>query len=428
MSLAKNQCSKTAPRPVTMGSGGKCIIVCALGLTAVCAFAGNSLNAFNPGKIWPDNNGQHINAHGGGILFHDNVYYWFGQHMVQGKAGNTAQVGVSVYSSTDLYNWKDEGIALRVSDDPKSDIAKGCIIERPKVIYNAKTKTFVMWFHHELPGHGYRSARSGIAIADKPAGPYTFVGSFRPNAGHWPQNATSEQKDPLSIEKAAAEKDNFSGGFSEKHKAFNILGAHMKNGQMARDMALFVDDDGRGYHIYSSEHNSTLHIALLTDDYLDHTGSYVRVFPLRWMEAPAIFKRKGKYYLIASDCTGWSPNAARSAVADSMFGPWKELGNPCAGSSKNGDLGPEVTFGGQSTYVFPVKNKDDAYIAMFDLWRPKNAIDGRYAWLPVTFDEEGFKIKWRSNWNLSFFDENHGQGNSSKQSAAGDVLMPAPEK
>lgn len=25
---------------------------------------------FQPGKIWPDNNGVHINAHGGGILYY----------------------------------------------------------------------------------------------------------------------------------------------------------------------------------------------------------------------------------------------------------------------------------------------------------------------------------------------------------------------
>jgi hypothetical protein len=42
------------------------------------------------------------------------------------------------------------------------------------------------------------------------------------------------------------------------------------------------------------------------------------------MEAPTLFKRKGKYYLIASGCTGWLPNEARSAIADNIFGPWTE--------------------------------------------------------------------------------------------------------
>ena len=65
--------------------------------------------AFRPGAIWPDNNGVHINAHGGGILVHDGTFYWFGQHMVEGDAGNYAQVGVHVYSSKDLYDWQRRG-------------------------------------------------------------------------------------------------------------------------------------------------------------------------------------------------------------------------------------------------------------------------------------------------------------------------------
>jgi hypothetical protein len=57
---------------------------------------------FTPGEIWKDNSGKHLNVHGGGILFHNGVYYWYGEHKVAGKIGNTAQVGVSCYSSKDL--------------------------------------------------------------------------------------------------------------------------------------------------------------------------------------------------------------------------------------------------------------------------------------------------------------------------------------
>ncbi|KKK89702.1 hypothetical protein LCGC14_2730470, partial [marine sediment metagenome] len=227
-------------------------------------------------------------------------------------------------------------------------------------------------------------------------------------ANAWPINVTPEQKDPNSIARTKAEKEKFSGGPTNKHKQFNILGSHFEGGQMARDMTLFVDDDGKGYHLYSSEHNSTLHIALLTDDYLRHSGKYVRVFANRWMEAPAICKRNGKYYLLASGCTGWSPNAARSAVADSIFGPWKELGNPCVGSGPDNGFGADKTFGGQSTYILPVHGKEDLFIAMFDLWRPHDAIDGRYMWLPIDFSNDGFKIKWRNEWSLPMNSGNPG--------------------
>lgn len=72
---------------------------------------------------------------------------------------------------------------------------------------------------------------------------------------------------------------------------------------MSRDMTLFVDDDGKAYHIYSSEENLTLHIAELTDDYLQHSGRYIRIFPGGHNEAPALFKKDNMYWMITSGCT-----------------------------------------------------------------------------------------------------------------------------
>ena len=365
-------------------------------LAFFCAFVlkAQPEKQFNPGEIWKDNSGVHINAHGGGILFHKGVYYWYGEHKIGGKLGNTAQVGVGCYSSTDLYNWKNEGIALNVNEtDSLSDIAKGCVLERPKVIYNAKTKKFVMWFHLELKGKGYYASRSGVAISDNPTGPFTFMKSFRPNAEYWPVNVQPCHKKPV----ASTVKDSYCGGkgcLPAPVDSVNLLGRDFVGGQMARDMNLFVDDDGSAYHIYSSEENSTLHISKLTDDYLSYSGQYFRAFTGRYMEGAALFKRNGKYYIIASDCTGWSPNAARSAVADQIFGNWTELGNPCVGEDS------ELTFHSQSTFILPVQGKKDTFIFMGDRWNPGNAIDGRYVWLPIVFDGDKPVIRWQDKWNL----------------------------
>ncbi|MBT3379290.1 MAG: family 43 glycosylhydrolase [Lentisphaerae bacterium] len=357
---------------------------------------------FVPGEPWLDDRGVHINAHGGGVLFHGGAYYWFGEHKISGKAGNVAHVGVHCYSSTDLTSWRDEGIALAVSDDSESDIVRECVLERPKVIYNALTETFVMWFHLELKGQGYAAARSGVAVSSSPTGPYAFCDSFRPNAGHWPLNATEEQKAPLE-DPPYLRNRSVSGGPNAATPANGFFRRDHLGGQMARDMTLFVDDDGTGYHIYSSEENSTLHISELTPDFQRPSGRYVRVFEKRWMEAAAICKRQGRYYLLASGCTGWAPNEARSAVADSIWGPWEELGNPCVGINPMNGLGQEKTFGGQSTSILPVEGLRDAYIAMFDIWCPEDAIDGRYVWLPIVFSEEGMKISWRDRWDLAGF-------------------------
>ena len=354
------------------------------------------INGFKSGEIWPDNNGMHINAHGGGILVHEGVFYWFGEHKIEGDAGNQAHVGVHVYASTDLSHWKDEGIALSVSKDPESDITTGCVLERPKVIFNQKTRKFVMWFHLELKGQGYNAARVGVAVSDRVIGPYTFIRSFRPNAGFWPINVTEVQKAAIHNPALMTEMKalGFCGGPNPVTPTFPILARDFATGQMSRDMTLFVDDDGKAYHICASEDNSTLHISLLNDDYLDSTGKYVRVFEHRWHEAPAICKYRGKYWLLTSGCTGWAPNAARSAVADSIWGPWTELGNPAGGINPQNGLGPELTFGAQSTFILPIPGKKDRFIAMFDLWHPENAIDGRYAWLPICFKEDRFTIAW----------------------------------
>ncbi len=349
---------------------------------AGCLLA-EAADRFSPGEIWPDDQGVHINAHGGGVLFHEGTYYWFGEHKVSGPRGNSAQVGVSCYSSTDLYHWKNEGIALAVEEKRSSEITRGSIIERPKVVYNRKTRKFVMWFHLEHRGESYGTARCAVATSDKVTGPYDFIESHRPNRGEWPQNYDRRET---------------------KDQWVDYLKRDRRRGQMARDMTVFVDDDEKAYLISSAEENYTLNISLLTDDYLDFTGTFWRLFPGGHNEAPALCKHDGKYWLLASGCTGWDPNEARSYVADSIGGPWKTLGNPCTGPNGTGGMGPEKTFGGQSTFILPIHGKPGQFIAMFDVWRPKDPIDGRYLWLPMNFENGRMTIVCPKSWQLSDLD------------------------
>ncbi len=338
---------------------------------------------FVPGEIWEDTGGNTINAHGGGILFHDGVYYWYGEFKT-GKTylpdsnrswGGTRvdMAGVSCYSSTNLCDWKNEGIVLAADPNhPQSDLFPGKVLERPKVIYNAATKKFVMWMH--IDSESYAAARSGVAVSAQPAGPFKYLGSFRPDAGVWPENVTTADKVPTGT---------------------NILARDFEPGQMARDQTVFVDDDGLAYLFYSSEENPTMHVSLLTKDYLRPAGKYDRIFIGRSMEAPAVFKYAGKYYLIASGCTGWTPNAARSAVADHILGPWTELGNPCIG------LDADQTFRSQGTFVLPIQGRKDAFIFMADRWKQWNLPDSRYIWLPLEFTSEGKpQLRWHDHWLL----------------------------
>ena len=374
----------------------------ALGVSSGCLAASvtadsspSSAKTISPGELWNDNNGVHINAHGGGVMYYKGTYYWFGEH----KASNTssALVGVKCYSSPDLVNWTDRGVALAVSDEKGSDIERGCTLERPKVVYNKKTGKFVMWFHLELKGQGYAAARYAVAVSDTPTGPYRFVRSGRVNPGKYPCGISKKAKavmDTLDV-------DNYKTWWTPQWRKAVKEGLYFRRdlagGQMARDQTIFVDDDGKAYHIYSSEENLTLQIAELTDDYTAHTGRFVRLAPGGHNEAPAIFKKDGAYWMITSGCTGWDPNEARMFTAKNIFGPWKQLPNPCVGPKA------EITFGGQSTYILKVEGKKDAFIFMADIWRPKNPIDARYVWLPITFNKGVPVLEWRDSWSTAAF-------------------------
>ena len=181
------------------------IVVC-LGLLPMPIQAQKNA-AFIPGEVWKDTDGNPINAHGGGLLYHNGTYYWYGEYK-KGKTilpdwatwecYRTDVTGVGCYSSKDLLNWKFEGIVLpAVKDDPNHDLHPSKVLERPKVVYNKKTGKFVMWAHVESAD--YSKACAGVAVSDSPVGPFVYQGSFRPN------NA------------------------------------------MSRDQTVFVDDDGRAY-------------------------------------------------------------------------------------------------------------------------------------------------------------------------------------
>ncbi len=359
---------------------------------------GKNTKEIRSGEIWPDNQGVHVNAHGGGVLYHKGTYYWYGEN--KSDTTSSAMVGVMCYSSRNLYDWKKEGVALPVVlDDASSDITQGCIMERPKVIYNKKTKKFVMWFHLELKGKGYAAARSAVAVSDTPQGPFKYIRSERINPGQLPFDMTEKQREMLDTLDADKYKQWWTPVWYEAINKGLFVKRDLQGGQMARDMQLFVDDDGKAYHIYSSEDNLTLQVAELSDDYLSHTGKYIRIAPAGHNEAPAIFKRNGEYWMITSGCTGWAPNEARMFSAPSIWGPWKKHPNPCRGPKS------EITFGGQSTYVLPVAGKKDAFIFMADIWRPKHPSDARYIWLPIQFENGVPYVEWMDSWSLDFFDK-----------------------
>jgi beta-galactosidase len=308
-----------------------------------------TLHQHRQGDCWLDSDQNHLNAHGAGFLKVGDTTYIFGEykqgetvlteHVTSWDAYYMEPVGFSCYSSKDLHSWKFEGLAFDVKEaDGAIPEVGNRITERPKVIYNEKTGKYVLWFH--VDNREYEHAHVGTATSDSPTGPFHFERSFQPN------------------------------------------------GCESRDFTLFKDDDGTAYIIYSSESNMTLHIARLTDDYLDCVRGDNRIFVEQQREAPAVFKYNGGYYMITSGCTGWDPNPSMLASADSMMGDWKELCYPFHGP------GAETSFQSQCTYVFPLDSEKGRFLMAADRWKKTDLGMSGYIWLPFELKGKDTKIVW----------------------------------
>lgn len=347
------------------------------------------------GQLWMDTDGKHINAHGGNIIQYNNTYYWYGEN--RPYSGGSTEAGISVYSSVDLKTWKNEGVALATSQEAGHDIERGCIMERPKVLYNPKTKKFVMLFHLELKGRGYEAARVGFAVSDSPTGPFQFLRSQRIHANQWPFDMDEKAIKAAQQTDASQWKDWWNDAWRREVNKGMYLWRDMKGGQMSRDMTVYVDDDDKAYHITSSQENLTLLVSELTDDYLNFTGKYNMVAPGGQNEAPCIFKHNGTYWLICSGCTGWAPNEARMFSAKSIWGPWKQHPSPFVGTATGYQNMPaNKTFGAQGTYIYQMNGKP---VFMADIWNPRHLSQSLHLWLPIEFDKDGVPvIRWVDKW------------------------------
>lgn len=321
-------------------------------------------NQFYPDVEWRDTQGGIINAHSGGVYYEDGFYYWYGEDKIYGTSESKGWTGAGMhcYRSKDLNKWTDMGIVLSVDyKNPDSDIAYGCIFQRPKVVRNSKTGKYVAYFKLYLKGNGYKICHTGVATADHPAGPFTYSHKF-----------------------LAASKENGSG-----------------------DFALFQDDNGDLYHFAVRKSDRLLVKAKMSDDYMYPATEYVPCpNVVKSTEGVAIMRYQGIYHLIGSGSSGWNPNPARYYTSTSLDGPWTNHGNPCVGINKISGAGPEKTFEGQPTFIIDIQGKENQFILMMDVWKPKDPINSRYIWLPFRVKNDKVTIEWQDSWDLSWFD-NH---------------------
>ncbi|NLP84290.1 family 43 glycosylhydrolase [Microbacterium sp. CFH 90308] len=281
--------------------------------------------------MFVDDRGRTAQLHGIGLQRVGGRWLAWGED----KTAGDRFTAVACYSSADLAQWTFEGDALVAGD---GDIGPDRIVERPKALQRPDG-TWVMLLHIDTADYAF--ARVGYAVADRPEGPYAYVGSERPL------------------------------------------------GNISRDIGVF-QEDGVGY-LLSEDRDHGLHIYRLRDDYLA-VESVVATLrqqanPAIGYESPTLVRHEGTYYLFGSDLTGWSMNDNMYTSAPALTGPWADW-QPMAPAGTR-------TYESQVSVVAPV---GDGYVYVGDRWTPELLAESPAVWLPLRIEDGRVRLEWRDEW------------------------------
>ncbi|KAK4031616.1 glycosyl hydrolase [Parachaetomium inaequale] len=304
-----------------------------IALTAALSSLATASLQVVPGGTWTTSNSEPLQAHGAGLIQVDGVYYMVGED----KSGGSSFENVNCYSSKDLVQWTYVGALL--SRTSSGDLGPNRVVERPKVIYNDKTRKYVLWMHMDSSSYG--EARVAVASGDSVCGKYTYHRSFQPL------------------------------------------------GRESRDMGLFKDDDGKGY-LLTEDRNYGLRIVALSDDYLSPTSD-VYSWKLEGgnrVEAPAMIKLGNTYFMFASMMTGWDANENQYTTSTNLRSGW-------SGWKKFADSGSN-TYNSQTTYI--LKTSESSAIYMGDRWLKDNLQASTYVWLPLSISGTSVQMKNFVSW------------------------------
>ena len=326
--------------------------------------AGNSCPSGSPDMTatinntgpWNDTTGKHIQAHGGGFIKVCDTWYWFGEDKTLNTNGTGNFHAISCYASKDLVTWEHRNSVVTTSTASVLNNAN-LIIERPKVIYNASTKLFVMWAHWDMEScsgasGSYCDSEAVVFTSPTVDGNYTYVNHFQPG-GDGSRDCTLWQEPDGT--------------------------------------AYFVSTGGPGGNAAGDFHDTEVY--QLTSDYLSVQNT-TKIWASDTREAYAFWKVGGKYYGVSSGQTGWAPNqAAYLTSTGTIDGPWN---NSFVGLGTNG-----MTWSSQPTYVIPiVGSQTTTYIYAGDIWNSNNLSLSTYLWLPLTFDGTTWHLTYAAQWSI----------------------------
>lgn len=317
-----------------------------------------------------------------------------------------------------------------------------CIVERPKMLYNNKTKKFIIAYHADRPlydnkdlynwvkngadptdtntGNRYSTATMGFAESDTPFGPFKLINAQRMN---WKEGVNAT-----------------------------------RSGE-SRDMTMFVDqgvdNNGDGvddaYAVYSSEMNAKMYVSLLNSDYTGPNktsysyhadGSEIpeeeravpgedfsyRILPDGEREAACIVHKIDEenpendyYFMMTSGTGGWNSTGNLTYRSQNMLlkedestlqdddptndlcEQWEKIGNVCTGVSKPG-ASTVNGYDSQPTSMITYNQEKNEFIYMGDRWYTAPPTSGagansRYVWLPIQLTEDNkLRLEYSESW------------------------------
>jgi hypothetical protein len=296
-----------------------------------------------------DVNGNMVDAHDGCLQFFKGRFYLYGTSYGTNDGWGTAN-RYRVYSSPDLGKWTLEGDLL--THQPAG------VYYRPYVVFNPNTKKYVLWYNWYPQGW---AGAEGIAVSDTPVGPFTIVNT-------------------------------------------NVLRSFAK--KQPGDGSLFVDDDGRGYYIFTAiAEDYSVRVASLTPDFFSLTGDTSPVLA-KGAESPLMFRRNDLYYVLFGPLCAFCPEGSIVQVltTSSPLGP---SFHPCPNINRQG-TNPVPIIPGQETWVAKIPTPDGpAFIWMADLWGMtfdgQRGHDLQFWSTPLVFsnNDDILPLKPISNWYIA---------------------------
>lgn len=211
---------------------------------------------------------QHFVPDGEAREMPDGRLYLYGSYDISGESTYCSEV-LHVFSTEDMENWVDHGVAFQCSDVPWT--TNGSFLYAPDCV--EKDGTYYLYFC-------LSDGSEGVAKAKTPYGPF---------------------QDPVRIVLPMGE---------------------------GIDPAVLVDDDGEVYyfwgqfHLYGAKMSADMH-TLIPGTELDNILDEKRH---GFHEGASIRKYNGKYYLIYTDTTRGRATCFGYAVADQPLGPYEKKG------------------------------------------------------------------------------------------------------